>query len=170
MTMKEVDAAHLASQGLGAPESDLDLSLVSQEYHEFADLFSKKEADKLPLHRPYDHAIPLEPGKAPLFGPIYKLSAAELEVVRKYITENLRKGFIRHSQSPCGAPIVFAKKADRTLRLCVDYGGLNKITIKNRYPLPLIGEILEWISKAKYFTKFDVRDGYNRLRIASREE
>jgi len=87
--------------------------------------------------------IPLEPGKAPPFDPIYQLSLAELEVVRTYITENLRKGFICHLQSPCGAPIVFVKKTDGTLRLCIDYWGLNKITIKNRYPLPLIGELLK---------------------------
>ena len=159
MTMEEARTAYLASQE--TITSDRDLSMVPPEYHEFADLFSKWEADKLPAHRPYDHAIPLEPGKAPPFGPIYKLSPMELEVVRNYITDNLKKGFIRHSQSPCGAPIVFAKKADGTLRLCVDYRGLNKITIKNRYPLPLIGELLERISKAKYFMKFDVRDGYN---------
>jgi len=170
MTMEEARAAHLASQEMGAPEPDPDLSSISPEYHEFADLFSKKEANKLPAYRSYDHTISLEPGKAPPFGPIYKLSPAELEVVRTYITENLRKGFIRHSQSPYGAPIVFAKKADGTLQLCVDYWGLNKITSKNRYPLPLIGELLEPISEAKYFTKFDVRDGYNWLRIASREE
>ena len=121
MTIKEAGAAHLASQELGVPEPDLDLSLIPQEYREFADLFSKREADKLPAHRSYDHAIPLEPGKDPPFGPIYKLSPAELEEVRKYITENLRKGFIRHSQSPCRAPIVFVKKVDGTLRLCVDY-------------------------------------------------
>jgi len=170
MTMEEANATHLASQEMGALEPDPDLSSIPPEYHEFADLFSKKEANKLPVHRSHDHAIPLESGKAPPFGPIYKLSPAELEVVRTYITENLRKGFIRHLQSPCGAPIVFTKKADGTLRLCVDYRGLNKITIKNRYPLPLIGELLERISKAKYFTKFDVRDGYNQLRIASGEE
>jgi len=168
MTMEEARTAYLASQE--TITSDRDLSMVPPEYHEFADLFSKWEADKLPAHRPYDHAIPLEPGKAPPFGPIYKLSPMELEVLRNYITDNLKKGFIRHSQSPCGAPIVFAKKADGTLRLYVDYRRLNKITIKNRYPLPLIGELLERISKAKYFTKFDVRDGYNWLRIASGEE
>ena len=143
MTMEEANTTHLISQERGEPEPDPDLSSIPPEYHEFADLFSKKEADKLPLHRSYDHTIPLEPGKAPPFGPIYKLSPAELEAVRTYITDNLKKGFIRHSQSPCGAPIVFAKKANGILRLCVDYRGLNKITIKNRYPLPLIGKLLE---------------------------
>src|SRR6202048_1944245 len=98
------------------------------------------------------------------------MSPTELEVLRKYIDENLKKGFIRHSQSSCGAPILFVKKADGTLRLCVDYRALNKITTKNRYPLPLIGELLDRISRAKYFTKFDVRDGYHRLRMATGEE
>jgi len=90
--------------------------------------------------------------------------------VWKYITKNLRKGFICHCQSPCRASIIFTKKVDGVLQLCIDYGGLNKITIKNRYPLALIVELLERISKAKYFTKFEVWDGYNRLRIASGEE
>ena len=89
------------------------------------------------------------------------MSPTELEVLRKYIDENLKKGFIRHSQSSCGAPILFVKKADGTLRLCVDYRALNKITTKNHYPLPLIGELLDRISRAKYFTKFNVRDGYH---------
>ena len=160
--MEEVNAAHMASQETCNPAPEPDLSTIPPEYHEFADLFSKKEADKLSAHGSYDNTIPLKPGKAPPIGPIYKLSPAKLEVVRTYITENLRKGFICHSQSPCRAPIVFAKKADGTLWLCVDYRGLNKITIKNRYPQPLIGELLERISKVKYFTKFDVRDGYNR--------
>ena len=156
MTMEEAQVAHLANQGTIAPDPDLDLSIIPSEYHEFANLFSKREADKLSTHWPYDHAIPLEPGKAPLFGSIYKLSPTELEVMGNYITDNLKKGFIHHSQSPCGAPIIFAKKADGTLRFYVDYQGLNKITIKNRYPLPLIGELLERISKAKYFTKFNM--------------
>ena len=147
-----------------------DLSLIPEEYRDLMDLFTQKEADKLPPHRPYDHQIPLEPGSAPPFGTIYSMSPAELEILRKYIEDNLRKGFIRHSQSPCGAPILFAKKPDGGLRLCIDYRGLNKITIKNRYPLPLIGELLDRISRAKFFTKFDVRDGYYRLRMAEGEE
>jgi len=81
MTIEEAKAAHLASQEMGAPEPDPDLSSIPPEYHEFADLFSKKEVDNLPAHRSYDHTILLEPRKAPLFGPIYKLSPVELEVV-----------------------------------------------------------------------------------------
>ena len=81
--------------------------------------------------------------------------------------DNLKKGFIRHSQSLCRSPIIFAKKDNKMLWLCVDYRGLNKITIKNRYPLPLI---VERISKAKYFMKFNVQARYNWLRIALREK
>ena len=139
-----------------AEVQDSDLSLIPEEYRDLTDLFTQKEADKLPPHRPYDHRIPLEPGTTPPFGTIYSMSPAELEILRKYIEDNLRRRFIRHSQSPCGAPILFAKKPDGTLRLCVDYRGLNKITTKNRYPLPLIGELLDRISRAKFFTKFDV--------------
>ena len=101
--------------------------LIPPEYHEFADLFSETEAKKLPPHRPYDHQIHLEPGTTPPFGTIYSLSPTELETLRKYIEDNLNKGFIRHSQAPCGAPVLFVKKADGTLRLCVDYRSLNKI-------------------------------------------
>src|ERR1700738_724560 len=115
----------------------------------------------LPPHQPYDHQIPLEPGTTPPFGFIYFMSPMELKVLRKYIDENLKKVFIQHSQSFCGAPILFVKKADGTLRLCVDYRALNKITTKNCYPLPFIGELLDRISRGKYFNTFDVRDGYH---------
>jgi len=149
-----------------AEEGDPDLTKIPPEYHEFAKVFSKEESDKLPEHCPYDYTIPLQEGTAPPFGPIYNLSPAELEYLRKYIDENLSKNFLRHSQSPAAAPILFVKKPDGSLRLCVDYRGLNRITIKNRYPLPLIGELFGRLGKAKYFSKFDMRDGYNRLQIA----
>jgi hypothetical protein len=146
------------------------LRYVPPEYHEFADVFSKEEASKLPPHREYDHRIPLQDDASPPFGPLYRLSPAEEEVLRKYIRDNLTKKFIRHSQSPCGAPVLFVKKADGSLRLCVDYRGLNKLTTKNRYPLPLITELLDRLGKARYFTKFDMRDGYYLLRMAAGEE
>ena len=149
---------------------DPDLSHVPEEFHEFADVFSKKEADKLPPHRPSDHRIELVEGAKPSQGPIYNLSPVELEALRKYVDDNLRKGFIKHSHSPFSAPILFVKKADGSLRLCVDYRGLNKITIKNKYPLPLIGGLLESVRGAKRFTKFDARDGFNILRMAPGDE
>jgi Reverse transcriptase (RNA-dependent DNA polymerase) len=93
----------------------------------------------------------------------------ELETLSKYVEEKLRKGYICHSQSPYGAPVVFVKK-DGTLRVCVDYRSLNKLTVKNCYPMHLIGELLDCISRAKVLSKFDVRDGYNCLRMAAGEE
>jgi hypothetical protein len=169
-TMSFSDLAPESVEVSSAGVQESGLSSVPEEYRDLTDLFTQKEADKLPPHRPYDHQIPLEPGATPPFGTIYSMSPAELDIFRKYIEDNLRKGFIRHSQSPCGAPILFAKKPDGTLRLCVDYRALNKVTTKNRYPLPLIGELLDRISRAKFFTKFDVRDGYHRLRMAEGEE
>jgi hypothetical protein len=96
-------------------------SLIPNEYHEFIELFSEKAAEKLPPHRPYDHSIPLLEGKSPPYGPLYGMSREELEALKKYLEENLTKSFIRHSSSPAGAPVLFVKKADSSLQLCVDY-------------------------------------------------
>jgi len=173
MSFSDIDPQSIkvsSAAALLASSAESELNLIPKEYRDLTELFSQREADKLPPHRPYDHRIPLEPGTTPPFGTIYSMSPTELEVLRKYIEDHLQKGFIRHSQSPCGAPILFVKKADGSLRLCVDYRALNKITTKNRYPLPLIGELLDRISRAKFFTKFDVRDGYHRLRMAEGEE
>lgn len=161
------------------PSDVLDDSLDSSEslpdhipeaYSDFADVFSGTNADKLPPRRPYDHKIELEPGTTPPYGPIYKQSEAELKVIKGFIDEYLAKGFIRPSSSPAGAPIVFAKKKDGSLRLCVDYRGINKITKKNRYPLPRIDELLDRLSRARIFSKIDLKSGYNLVRIADGDE
>jgi hypothetical protein len=101
----------------------------------------------------------------PPHGPIYNLSQEELRVLREYLDNALTMGWIRESESPAGSPILFVPKSDGTLRLCVDYRGLNKITIKNRYPLPLISEILDRLSEAKVFTKLDLVNAYHRIAI-----
>ena len=93
-------------------------------------MFDKVKANRLPEHRPYDCPIDLQLGKEPPWGPIYNLSPTELEVLREYIDENLANEFIQHSRSPVGAPIFFVKKKDGSLRLVVDYRGLNKVTIR----------------------------------------
>lgn len=141
-------------------------TLLPSTYHSFFDVFSKAKADTLPPHRLYDHRINVQDNAHPPFGPIYSLSAAELKALREYLDKNLAKGFIRPSESSAGAPILFVKKKDGSLRLCVDYRGLNNVTIKNRYPLPLINELLDRLSSAKIFTKIDLRGAYNLLRIA----
>ena len=128
------------------------------------------KANTLPKHRPYDCSIDLQPGKDPPWGPIYNLSPTELEVLRGYINENLASGFIRHCRSPTGAPILFVKKKDGSLRLVMDYRGLNKVTSRKRYALPLVSSLLERFSGAKYFTKLDLRGAYNLVRIRPGDE
>ena len=117
-----------------------------------------------------EHAIELEEGKQPLFGPIYSLGPVELEILKTYIETNLANGFIRPSKSSAGAPILFDRKPDGSLRLCVDYRGLNNLTIKNQYPLPLIGKSLDWLGRAKQFTQLDLTNAYHWIRICEGNE
>ena len=159
--------AIVATPSSTSREADIHLP---EKYKEFSDVFDKVKANTLPEHRPYDCPIDLQPGKEPPWGPIYNLSPVELETLREYIDENLANGFIRHSRSPAGAPIFFVKKKNGTLRLVVDYRGLNKVTIRNRYALPLIPNLLERLSGAKYFTKLDLRGAYNLVRIRPGDE
>jgi hypothetical protein len=142
---------------------------LPQEYAEFADVFSEVDAVKLPPPGGHEHAIELEGGEPP-YGPIYNLSERELKVLREYLKDALERGWIRESTSPAGAPILFTPKKDGELRLCVDYRGLNRITRKNRYPLPLISEILDRVVGAKRYTKIDLRHAYHRIRIRGGDE
>ena len=126
---------------------------VLAEYSDYSNVFSAENAAELPKNTEMnEHAIELEEDKQPLFGPIYSLGPVELETLKTYIETNLANGFIQPSKSPTGASILFDQKSDGSLRLCVDYWGLNNITIKNRYPLPLIGELLNRLRRAKRFT------------------
>jgi len=146
-------------------------SQVPPEYHEYLDVFSKTKSDKLPDHNPqYDHHIHLEEGTQPPLGPIYNMSETEAVALREFLKENLDRGFIRQSQSPCGAPVLFVKKKDGSLRLCVDWRGLNKITKKDRYPLPLIPNLLDRLHSSEIYTKIDLRGAYNLVRIAPGDE
>ena len=104
------------------------------------------------------------------FGLIYLLSIPELKALREWLDKNLSKTFIMASLSPAGAPILFVKKSDGSLRLCIDYRGLNAGTIKNGYSLPLIRETLIQLSKSRYYTALDVRGAYNLLRVAEGDE
>ncbi len=98
------------------------------------------------------------------------MSLDELKVLRKYLDENLSKGFIRASSSPVASPVLFVRKPGGGLRFCVDYRGLNALTIKNRYPIPLLQETLNRLSRAKFYTKLDIIAAFNKLRIAKRDE
>ena len=126
---------------------------VSAEYLDFADVFSPDLASKLPEHSGINnHAVKLVDSQQPLYGPIYSLGPVELETLKAYIKTNLANGFIRPFKSPAGALILYDRKSDNSLRLCVNYRDLNNLTIKNRYPLPLIGESLDRLERAKRFT------------------
>ena len=137
-------------------------------------LFAKKEADNLPIYRYVDHKIPIT-GKPPL-GRMYSMSDAELAEIRKWITEKLSKGFIIASSSSCASPILFVKKKDGSLSLCVDYRALNDITLKDRYPLSRIEETLNQIrgdgrmGGIKLYTRLDLRAPYNLIRIKEGDE
>lgn len=142
---------------------------VPEVYADFANVFSEAEASILP-EGTAEHVIELEPGKQPPRGGIYSCARDELKILWEYLQKMLAEGKIRPSVSPAGAPILFVPKADGTLRLCIDYQGLNAITVKNRYPLPRIDEMMDRLVGAKYFTKLDLRDAYHRIRIRKGDE
>ena len=144
---------------------------LPERYHKYLQVFMPETAKELPPHRPWDHAIDLKEGTQPPWGTIYALSETELQALRDYIKEMMRTGKIRPSKSPAGAPILFvAKPHGRGLRLCVDYRGLNKVTVMNRYPLPLMHELRDRIREAKVFTKIDLKSAFNLLRIKKGDE
>ena len=144
---------------------------VSAKYSDFADVFFPDLMSELPKHTGInDHTIELVDSQQPPYVSIYSLGPVELETLKAYIETNLANGFIRLSKSPAGAPILFDRKSDGSLRLCVDYRGLNNLTIKNRYPLPLIGESLDRLGRAKRFTQLDLTSAYHRMRIREGDE
>src|ERR1700723_1542200 len=148
----------------------VDLSNVPEEYHEFADVFDKAKAQTLAPHRPYDLKINLEEGYTPPLRQVYSLSQTGLKALQEFLDENLAVGFISSTRSLHGAPVLFVKKKDGGLRLCVDFRGLNKITKKDRYPLPLITDLLDSPGKAKIYTKIDLQHAYHLVRIAKGDE
>ncbi|KAL0149844.1 hypothetical protein M9458_054892 [Cirrhinus mrigala] len=150
--------------------SDINLEEVPVPYRDLAEVFSKRSATQLPPHRPYDLAIDLVPGAVLPRGHLYSLSATEHQAMEEYVAEGLRAGTIRPSSSPAAAGFFFVKKKDGGLRPCVDYRGLNQITIKNRHPLPLTNTALDTLSGARFFTKLDLRSAYNLVRIREGDE
>ncbi len=146
------------------------LSNVPEEYLDLKEVFSKSRAASLPPHRPYDCAIELVPGMSPPKGRLYSLSVPEREAMEKYISDSLTAGFIRPSSSPAGAGFFFVAKKDGSLRPCIDYRGLNNITVKNTYPLPLMSSAFERLQGASIFTKLDLRNAYHLVRIRVGDE
>ncbi|GLB43839.1 putative reverse transcriptase-rnase h-integrase [Lyophyllum shimeji] len=143
---------------------------VPDHLHDFEDVFSKATFDELPEHKQWDHAIELEPGSTPSLCKVYPLAPSEQAELDAFLDENLKSGRIRPSKSPMASPVFFIKKKDGLLRLVQDYRALNAITVKNRYPLPLISELINNLRGARYFMKLDVQWGYNNVRIKEGNE
>ena len=169
-------AAPSACRSLGpstSPESSEppDLTKVPPEYSDLSLAFSKQRvASALPPHRPYDCAIDLLPGTSPPRGRLYSLSGPEEAAMEKYIDEALTAGSIKSSTSPAGAGFFFVSKKDGSLRPCIDYRGLNDITVRNRYPLPLMSSSFDRLRGATIFSKLDLRNAYNLVRIRQGDE
>lgn len=139
-------------------------------YHRFGKVFSEEECNSLPAHTKYDCVIDLTPGADLPSGPIYSLSEDEHKALRTYLDENITRGFIRPSKSSGSSPILFVKKKDGSLRLCVDYRKLNDVTVKFKCPLPLINNCIDRLRNARIFTKLDLRGAYNLLRVKEGDE
>ena len=145
---------------------------VSAKYSDLVDVFSPDLTSELLEHTGINnHAIELvDKCHQPPYGPIYSPEPIELETLKAYIETNLANGFIRLSKSPAGAPILFNRKSDSFLRLCVNYQGLNNLTIKNQYSLPLIGESLDRLRRARQFTQLAFTSTYHQMRIRKGDE
>lgn len=124
----------------------------------------------LPPQRNYDHAIPLILGSIPINSKPYHYSPHHKTGIEKQVQELLQARLIAHSHSPFASPVLLVNKKDDSLRFCVDYRKLNDITIKNRFPMPIIEEILDELARAKFFTKLDMRSGYHQVRMHPEDE
>src|SRR5258706_2402381 len=142
------------------------LDSIPDEYCDFCDVFSGEKAGTLTPHRPYDLQINVEEGVKPIHRPIYSLSPPELVALQEFLKEHTRSGFIHPSKSPWGSPILFIKKKDSSLCLCVDFCALNRVTEKDHYPLPLISDLLTSPAPARIYSKIDLKHAYHLVCIA----
>ena len=131
---------------------------------EFPNLFPA-DFPGLPLQQEIEFVIELVPGAKPVSRTPYRMASAELKELKIQLQELLDLGFIRPSFSPWGAPVLFVKKKDGSLRMCIDYRELNKLTIKNKYPLPRIDDLFDQLQGRTVFPKTDLRSSYHQLRI-----
>jgi len=158
---KGCDAYLVSIRDVRREEAKLEDVPVVQE---FEDVFPD-DLSGLPPEREIEFTIDVVPGTNPISMPPYRMAPAELKELREQLNDLLQKGYIRPSTSPWGAPVLFVKKKDGTMRLCIDYRQLNKVTVKNRYPLPRIDDLFDQLQGARYFSKIDLRSGYHQLRV-----
>ncbi|KAI3698239.1 hypothetical protein L6452_31352 [Arctium lappa] len=131
---------------------------------EFPDVFPD-DLPGLPPDRQVEFKIDLTPGVAPIARAPYRLAPSEMKEMMSQLQELLEKGFVRPSSSPWGAPVLFVKKKDGTMRMCIDYMELNKVTVKNKYPLPRIDDLFDQLQGASCFSKIDLRSGYHQVKV-----
>src|SRR5260370_19978590 len=146
------------------------LNNILAEYHDFSDVFSGEKAGTLTPHRPYDLQINIEEGVKPIHRPIYSLSPLELVALWEFLKEHTKSGFIHPSKSPWGSPVLFVKKTDGSLHLCMDFHALNRVMEKDHYPLPLISDLLTSPTPARISYKIDLKHAYHLLHIAKGDE
>jgi hypothetical protein len=161
-------AAHTHGGPVGDANGLVKPELVQQVLDEYKDVFEDLPPG-LPPERGIGHAIPVQPGEKPPFRPMYRLSPSETQEMKTQIADLLAKGYVQPSTSPYGAPILFVGKKDGTLRMCVDYRALNKITVKNRYPLPRIDELFDKLQGRTVFSSLDLASGYHQIRITEED-
>lgn len=136
--------------------------------HQYADVF--QDPKTLPPQRSYDRAIPLVPDAIPINSRPYHYTPEHKSEIEKHVTELLDHGLIVHSHSPFASPALLVKKKDGSWRFCIDYRKLNAITIKNKFPMPIIEEILDELQGSKIFIKLDMRSGYHQVRMLPTDE
>ena len=144
--------------------------MVPEKFHKWIKIFGKKQSERMPTRKLWDHVIDVKEGFMPRKGKVYPLLREEREEVRELVKEQLRKGYIWPSKSSQMVPVFFVGKKDGKKRMIQNYRYLNEWTIKNNYPLPLISDVLENIGMKKLFMKMDLRWGYNNVRIKEGDE
>ncbi len=166
LDVAESSIHHFQAAQIAALQWDKALTKIPAKYSDYADIFSSDLAIKPPKNTGMnEHAIELIKEKQSPYGPIYALNPVELVTLKTYIETYLKTGFIPPFKSPAVASILFDKKLDGGLCLCIDYQSLNNLTIKNQYPLPLIEEALDRLGQAKQFTQLDLTSAYYQMRI-----
>jgi hypothetical protein len=153
-----------------SPNSSVSVFPLPPEFEQFADIFSPQANCTLPPHRHMDISINLKDGAVPPFGGLYNLSMNEHQQLKKYIDENLSKGFICFSSSSAAAPIFFVRVPGKKPWPCVDYQGLNSMTVRDSYPILILGKLLNQLQGCKFFTKIDLKAAFNLLRVAKGHE
>ena len=142
---------------------------ISRVLDEFQDVLTNELPEDLPPVREVDHKIELVAGTEPQNKAPYRLNQSELVELKRQLTELLARGYVRPSKSPFGAPVLFVSKKGGQLQMCIDYRALNRVMVKNNYPLPRVDDLLDRLAGAKCFSRIDLKSGYYQIRVAAQD-